>query len=76
MSLPKPSADATVVVTGASSGIGTELARELARRGYPLLLVARRRERLDDLADELQDKHAVAVEVMPLDLAESSARAN
>ena len=75
MSLPKPSADATVVVTGASSGIGTELARELARGGYPLLLVARRRERLDDLATELQDKHAVAVEVMPLDLAESSARA-
>ncbi len=75
MSLPKPSVDATVVVTGASSGIGTELARELARGGYPLLLVARRRERLDDLATELQDKHAVAVEVMPLDLAESSARA-
>jgi short-subunit dehydrogenase len=75
MSLPKPSADATVVVTGASSGIGTELAKELARRGYPLLLVARRRERLDYLATELQNQHAVAVEVMPLDLAESSARA-
>jgi short-subunit dehydrogenase len=75
MSLPKPSADATVVVTGASSGIGTELARDLARRGYPQLLVARRQERLDDLATELQDKHAVGVDVMPLDLAESSARA-
>jgi uncharacterized protein len=75
MSLPKPSTDATVVVTGASSGIGTELARDLARRGYPLLLVARRQERLDDLAAELHDKHAVGVEVMSLDLAESSARA-
>jgi uncharacterized protein len=75
MSLPKSSADATVVVTGASSGIGTELARDLARRGYPLLLVARRQERLDDLAADLQDKHAVAVDVMALDLADSSARA-
>jgi uncharacterized protein len=74
MSLPNPSADATVVVTGASSGIGTELARDLARRGYPLLLVARRQERLDDLAAQLQEKHAVAVDVMALDLAETSAR--
>jgi short-subunit dehydrogenase len=75
MSLPKPDADATVVVTGASSGIGTELARELARRGYPLLLVARRQERLDDLATELRDRHTVAVDVMALDLAESAGRA-
>lgn len=75
MSLPKPSSDATVVVTGASSGIGTELARGLARRGYPLLLVARRRERLDDLAGELRTRHSVAVDVMPLDLAKSKGRA-
>jgi uncharacterized protein len=74
MSLPKPSADATIVVTGASSGIGTELARNLARRGYPLLLVARRQERLDDLAGELHEKSTVAVEVLALDLAQSSAR--
>jgi short-subunit dehydrogenase len=75
MSLPKPNADTTVVVTGASSGIGTEIARGLARRGYPLLLVARRRERLDELAGELRAKHSAAVDVMPLDLAESAERA-
>lgn len=75
MSLPKPHADATVVITGASSGIGTELARGLAHRGYPLLLVARRRDRLDELAHEVLSKHSVAVDVVPLDLADSNARA-
>ena len=75
MSLPKPSADATVVITGASSGIGTEIARGLARRGYPLLIVARRQERLDDLADDLRAKHQVDVDVMALDLADAGARA-
>jgi short-subunit dehydrogenase len=40
------------VVTGASSGIGAEFARELSRRGYPVLAVARRRERLDTLVME------------------------
>jgi len=75
MSLPKPSTDTTVVVTGASSGIGTEIARGLARRGYPLLLVARRRERLDELAGELRTNHSAAVDVMPLDLADSAQRA-
>ncbi|MGC2652470.1 MAG: SDR family oxidoreductase [Mycobacterium sp.] len=74
MSLPKPNNHATVVVTGASSGIGTELARGLARRGYPLLLVARRRDRLDELAEELGDRHSVAVEVLPLDLGEAESR--
>src|SRR5579875_726104 len=75
MSLPKPSNQATVVVTGASSGIGTELARGLACRGYPLLLVARRRERLDELAAELRNQYSVRVDVMPLDLAKSRGRA-
>src|SRR5215813_4804404 len=41
------------VVTGASSGIGLAFARELARRGHPVLAVARRRDRLEALAREL-----------------------
>jgi short-subunit dehydrogenase len=44
-----------VVVTGASSGIGSEFARELARRGHPVLAVARRRDRLEALARELAE---------------------
>jgi uncharacterized protein len=75
MSLPKPDNHATVVITGASSGIGSELARGLGRRGFPLLLVARRRDRLDDLANEVGRENSVAVEVMSLDLSESGARA-
>jgi len=74
MSLPKPDNQTTVVITGASSGIGVELARGLARRGFPLLLVARRRERLDELANEVGLEYAVAVEVMPLDLSDAAAR--
>ena len=74
MSLPEPNSDAIVVVTGASSGIGTELARGLARRGYPLLLTARRRERLAELSDELRAEHSAAVEVIPLDLGDGAAR--
>lgn len=75
MSLPKPTADSTIVITGASSGIGSEIARALARRRYPLMLVARRRDRLDELADELRREQSVRVDVLPLDLCEASARA-
>jgi uncharacterized protein len=75
MSLPRPNADTLVVITGASSGIGAEIARGLGRRGYPLVLVARRRERLDELAVEIRGMRPVSVEVMPLDLGDSAARA-
>jgi short-subunit dehydrogenase len=74
MSLPKPSSDTMVVITGASSGIGTELARGLTARGYPVVLVARRRERLDELADELRSENSAGVDIMPLDLGDSAAR--
>ncbi|QUR67352.1 SDR family NAD(P)-dependent oxidoreductase [Mycobacterium spongiae] len=74
MSLPKPSEQTPVVITGASSGIGVELARGLASRGFPLILVARRRERLEELASELGSAFSVAVEVLPLDLADAHGR--
>jgi uncharacterized protein len=75
VSLPKPDSRATVVITGASSGIGAELTRGLARCGFALLLVARRRERLDELANEVGKEYCVPIEVMPLDLADDKSRA-
>ena len=73
MPLPPPSPSTTAVVTGASSGIGADIARELAYRGHGVTLVARREDRLRDLAAELSD--TVRVEVIACDVADSDARA-
>lgn len=58
----------TALVTGASSGLGAEFARQLAARGCDVLLVARRAERLAALADELAKEHRVEAHVFAADL--------
>lgn len=75
MALPAPKPNTTVAITGASSGIGAQMAQILAAKGYSLTLIARRTDRLNALADELKAAHGVAVEVISADLADSSARA-
>jgi short-subunit dehydrogenase len=59
------------IVTGASSGIGEEFARQLAKRGLSLVLCARRKDRLDALAIELRRAHGVEVRTLALDVGAS-----
>ena len=74
MPLPSPAADRTCVVTGASSGIGAELARQLAARGHGVTLVARRADKLREVADEIADR-GVRVEVVAADVSVEADRA-
>ena len=58
----------TVLITGASSGLGAEFARQFAARGASLVLVARREDRLTALAADLLEKHGTVSTVVPFDL--------
>ena len=58
----------TALITGASAGIRAEFALQLAEKTYNLVLVARRREKLEKLAEEIVSKTGVKVEVLPVDL--------
>ena len=58
----------TVLITGASSGIGRELARQFAADGADLVLIARSEDRLRELADELAVEYGVTAQVLPADL--------
>lgn len=64
------------LITGASAGIGSELAQQFAAAGYDLILTARRRERLEALAGELQLRHHCRCEVVVVDLASPNAAVN
>lgn len=56
------------LVTGASSGIGLEFAMQIAAKGLNVVLVARRRDRLENLAAEIEDNHAVQARIVVADL--------
>lgn len=74
MALPDPSPGSVALVTGASSGIGAAIARELGRRGHNLALVARREELLRELAGELTHTHEIRAEAIGSDLAGEEGR--
>ncbi len=74
VALPVPTESTTALVTGASSGIGVQIARELAKRGHGLTLVARREHRLRELADEFATAYRVRVEVIAGDLTDAESR--
>ncbi|MGI8633014.1 MAG: SDR family NAD(P)-dependent oxidoreductase [Solirubrobacterales bacterium] len=74
MAIPEPSSETTCLVTGASSGMGAEFARQLAARGHGVTLSARREEPMEELATELRDKHGTRVEVITCDVSEIDAR--
>src|SRR5947209_2592151 len=63
----------TALVTGASSGIGRSFAVLLASQGYDIVVVARRKDRLEALAEELHASYGVRAEVLAVDLAEPTA---
>lgn len=63
----------TVLITGASSGLGAEMARQFAARGDDLALCARRTERLEELRSEIEAAHGVRVAVRALDVTDDDA---
>ena len=63
----------TALVTGASAGLGVEFAEQLASRGYHLVLVARRKEKLDGVAADLADRYGVDVRTISADLSDPDA---
>lgn len=74
MSIPKPKPTTACLITGASSGIGEQLARGLARRGHNLVLVARREQRLREIAEEIGRTTGVEALALACDLGDADAR--
>jgi len=63
---------ASVLITGASTGIGAVYAERFARRGHDLVLVARDKTKLEILADRLRQENGISVDVLPADLTQTS----
>jgi short-subunit dehydrogenase len=63
----------TVLITGASAGIGYELSKVFSKNGYYLVLVSRNKQRLEVIAKEMESQHAIQAKVIPKDLSKSSA---
>src|SRR5438445_9232949 len=61
------------LITGASSGFGEEFARQYAEKGHPLVLVARRLDRLQTLAEKIRQQHRIEVVVEQVDLSDVAA---
>src|ERR1700757_3989017 len=74
MALPKPARNTTALITGASAGIGAEIAKELARRGHNVVLVARRKQRLNELAADLTAEYGIRAETIASDLSKAPSR--
>jgi hypothetical protein len=74
VSLPEPTPLTAALVTGASSGIGAAIARELAGRGHSLVLIARRKPKLDELASQLSSEFGVRAVGLGCDLSKTASR--
>lgn len=74
MSIPIPDSNGTCLITGASSGIGEELARQIAERGYNVTLAARRVDRLAALAAEIEREYNVTATAVECDVTDPDAR--
>jgi short-subunit dehydrogenase len=75
VSLPKPSPNSAALITGASAGIGGAIANELAARGHTVVLVARRKQRLEEMAQRISERHGVRAETIACDVGKPASRA-
>lgn len=69
---PDETAKRTALITGASAGLGSEFAHQLAAQGCDVVLVARNRARLEETADHLERRYGIAAEVLPADLTDDA----